>query len=100
MFYRSVQCVRQSKSLRFVLEANEVNYLLLLKTGSQDVLHVLDGMEHGHNVWYQLCFGVRQGSVLTKFFFNIYLDNLAKINNCAKILFIIIAAYPCELRCT
>jgi len=31
-----------------------VNYLLFLKTGSQVVLPVLDGMEHGHNVWYQL----------------------------------------------
>ena len=67
-----------------------MNYLLFLKTGSQVVLPVLDGMAHGHNAW--ISFGVRQGSVLTKFLFNIYLDDLAKINNCAKRLFIIIYA--------
>ena len=30
------------------------NYLLFLKTGSQVVLPVLDGLDHGHNAWYQL----------------------------------------------
>jgi len=41
---------------------------------------------------FGISFGVRPGSVLTTFLFYIYLDHLAKLNNCAKRLFIIICA--------
>jgi len=41
---------------------------------------------------FDVSFGVRQGSVLSLFLFNIYLDDLAKINNCVKRLFIVIYA--------
>ena len=41
---------------------------------------------------FGISFRVRQGSVLTTFLFHIYLDHLAKLNNCAKRLFIIIYA--------
>jgi len=41
---------------------------------------------------FGISFGVRQRSVLTTFLFHIYLDHLAKLNNCAKRLFIIIYA--------
>ena len=59
MFYKSVQSVRQSKSFRFVLEANEKTnscseLLTVFENWLSGCLPVLDGMEHGHNVWYQL----------------------------------------------
>ena len=37
-------------------------------------------------------FGVRQGSVLSSFLFNIYLDVIARINDCTKRKFIIVYA--------
>ena len=39
-----------------------------------------------------LNFGVRQGSVLSLFLFNIYLDDVAKLNDCVNRKFIIVYA--------
>jgi len=46
---------------------------------------------------FGISFGVRQGSVLTTFLFHIYLDHLAKLNNCAKRLFIFIIIYADDI---
>ena len=41
-------------------------------------------------IYCELC--VRQGSVLSPFLFNIYLDDIARINDCTKRKFIIVYA--------
>ena len=99
MFYRSVQSVRQSKSVRFVLEANE-------KTNScSELLAVFENWLSGcfacvrwNGTWSQCLVSalLRHGSVLTTFLFHIYLDHLAKLN-CAKRLFIFIIIYADDI---
>ena len=47
---------------------------------------------------FTVSFGVRQGSVLSPFLFNIYLDDIARINDCTKRKFIIVYADDIQIN--
>ena len=76
-------------SIRFVLEVNEktVELLAVFENWLSGCFACVrwNGARFGS-------FGVRQESVLSLFLFNIYLDDLAKINSYVKRLFVVTCA--------